>query len=35
MTRILIIQGHPDSSEAHFCHALAQSYAKRPAERLC
>lgn len=28
MTRILIIQGHPDNSEAHFCHALAQSYAK-------
>jgi putative NADPH-quinone reductase len=24
---ILLIQGHPDSSELHFCHALASSYA--------
>jgi len=24
--RILIIQGHPDSSSDHFCHALARSY---------
>src|SRR4051812_27165252 len=24
--RILIIQGHPDSSERHFCHALADRY---------
>ena len=23
--RILIIQGHPDSSEPHLCHALAQA----------
>lgn len=26
--RILIIQSHPDISKAHFCHALAQSYAQ-------
>jgi putative NADPH-quinone reductase len=24
--RILIIQGHPDSTSDHFCHALARSY---------
>jgi putative NADPH-quinone reductase len=24
--RILIIQGHPDASEPHLCHALASSY---------
>jgi putative NADPH-quinone reductase len=24
--RILLIQGHPDASEPHFCHALATSY---------
>ncbi|MBW8298809.1 MAG: NAD(P)H-dependent oxidoreductase [Hydrogenophaga sp.] len=27
MSRILIIQGHPDPSEPHFCHALADAYA--------
>lgn len=26
--RILIIQGHPDASRPHLCHALAESYAK-------
>ena len=26
--RIAIIQGHPDSAEPHFCHALAQAYAQ-------
>ena len=26
--RILIIQGHPDSAEPHFCHALASAYAQ-------
>ena len=26
--RILIIQGHPDSAEPHFCHALAHAYAQ-------
>ena len=26
--RILIIQGHPDSAEAHFCHGLAKAYAQ-------
>ena len=26
--RILLIQGHPDASEPHLCHALATSYAK-------
>jgi putative NADPH-quinone reductase len=25
--RIVVIQGHPDSSERHFCHALADAYA--------
>lgn len=25
--RILLIQGHPDSSEDHLCHLLAQAYA--------
>lgn len=24
--RILIIQGHPDAREAHYCHALARAY---------
>lgn len=27
MTRILIIDGHPDRNEAHFIHAAAQAYA--------
>ncbi len=26
--RILLIQGHPDGSEPHLCHALATSYAE-------
>ncbi len=26
MTNITIIQGHPDGSEPHFCHALAEAY---------
>lgn len=26
--RILIIQGHPDASEQHLCHALEESYAR-------
>jgi len=26
MKSILIIQGHPDSAEPHFCHALASAY---------
>lgn len=30
--RILLIQGHPDSSELHLCHALARSYAEGAAE---
>lgn len=25
--RVLLIQGHPDASRAHFCHALADAYA--------
>jgi putative NADPH-quinone reductase len=25
---ILIVQAHPDASQPHFCHALAQSYAQ-------
>jgi putative NADPH-quinone reductase len=28
MTRILIIQGHPDASARHFGHALAEAYAE-------
>lgn len=30
--RILIIQAHPDNSDAHLCHALAASYAGGAAE---
>jgi putative NADPH-quinone reductase len=26
--RIVVIQGHPDSSEHHLCHALADAYAE-------
>lgn len=26
--RILIIQGHPDASERHFCHMLADALAR-------
>lgn len=26
--RVLVIQGHPDRSEPHYCHALAQAYAE-------
>lgn len=26
--RILLIQGHPDASQTHLCHALADAYAK-------
>ncbi len=26
--RILILQGHPDSSQAHLCHALARAYSE-------
>jgi len=32
MTRIAIIQGHPASGSRHFCHALADAYAKGAAE---
>ena len=28
MTRILILQAHPDASERHLCHALAEAYAE-------
>jgi len=28
MTRILILQGHPDRGERHLCHALADAYAQ-------
>jgi Putative NADPH-quinone reductase (modulator of drug activity B) len=27
MSKIVIVQGHPDASEQHFCHALADAYA--------
>jgi putative NADPH-quinone reductase len=30
--RVLLIQGHPDASHAHFCHALADAYAAGAAE---
>jgi putative NADPH-quinone reductase len=30
--RILVIQGHPDGSESHLCHALAASYAEGAAD---
>lgn len=30
--RILLIQGHPDGSEPHLCHALADSYAEGAAD---
>jgi putative NADPH-quinone reductase len=26
--KILLIQGHPDSSQQHFCHALEEAYAR-------
>ena len=26
MTRILILQGHPDAAQRHLCHAIADSY---------
>ena len=26
MTDILIIEGHPDASEHHLCHAIAEAY---------
>jgi putative NADPH-quinone reductase len=26
--KILLIQGHPDSSQRHFCHALEEAYAR-------
>ena len=28
MTRILILQAHPDASASHLCHALAEAYAE-------
>lgn len=28
MTNILIVQGHPDPSKTHLCHAIADAYAK-------
>ncbi|HEV7436077.1 MAG TPA: NAD(P)H-dependent oxidoreductase [Pseudorhizobium sp.] len=27
MAKIVIVQGHPDGAERHFCHALADAYA--------
>jgi len=32
MTRIAIIQGHPDPHHGHFCHALAAAYAEGAAK---
>ncbi len=28
MTRVLIVQGHPDGTVPHLCHALAEAYAQ-------
>lgn len=28
MTRVLLLQGHPDNTRAHLCHALAAAYAE-------
>ena len=28
MTRILVLQGHPDAQARHLCHALAEAYAE-------
>ncbi|WP_157271455.1 NAD(P)H-dependent oxidoreductase [Azohydromonas aeria] len=33
MTRITILQGHPDAAERHFNHALADAYARGAEER--
>lgn len=33
MPRIAIVQGHPDSTAAHFCHALADAYAQGAAAK--
>lgn len=30
--RIVLIQGHPDASSSHFCHALAHAYAQGATE---
>jgi putative NADPH-quinone reductase len=32
VTRVAIIQGHPTSDSRHFCHALADAYARGAAE---
>ncbi len=32
MSRILLVQGHPDPAGKHFCQALAQAYAEGAAE---
>lgn len=26
MTRILVVQGHPDADNSHYCHAVAEAY---------
>jgi putative NADPH-quinone reductase len=33
MSKITIVQGHPDPQGGHFCHALAESYAEGAARR--
>lgn len=33
VTRILILQGHPDASRSHLCHALADAYERGAIER--
>ena len=32
MSHVCIIQGHPDATKPHFCHALADAYAEGAAE---
>ena len=32
MTRVAIVQGHPDPAATHFGHALAEAYAKAALE---
>jgi len=33
MTRIVVIEGHPDPKPGHLCHAIAEAYAAGAAER--
>lgn len=33
MTRVAIIQGHPDAGEPHLCHALAGAHSLKSLEK--